>query len=92
MRSSNRLTVLKLVSMTDDHQDMTNDDYEALTTGPLHSFRGVSHERLRLAWVDVYTIWRGTEFVYVGIAGRNLAEDSARLDLIGPALLNQLEC
>src|ERR1700757_4026526 len=51
---------------------MTNQIYEALTTGPMHSFRDVLHETLPLACIGVYTIWRGSEFVYVGIAGRNL--------------------
>jgi hypothetical protein len=51
---------------------MTDEIYEALTTGPLHSFRDALHETLPLASIGVYTIWRGTEFMYVGIAGRNL--------------------
>lgn len=51
---------------------MTNEIYETLTTGPLHSFREALDETLPLACIGVYTIWRGTEFVYVGIAGRNL--------------------
>lgn len=51
---------------------MTSEIYEGLTTGPIHSFRDALHETLPLACIGVYTIWRGTEFVYVGIAGRNL--------------------
>ena len=51
---------------------MTYEIYEALTTGPQHSFRDALHETLPLACIGVYTIWRGTEFVYVGFAGRNL--------------------
>jgi hypothetical protein len=51
---------------------MTNEIYEALTTGRLHSFRDALHETLPLACIGVYTIWRGPDFVYVGIAGRNL--------------------
>jgi hypothetical protein len=51
---------------------MTDEICEALTTGPLHSFRDALHETLPLASIGVYTIWRGTVFVFVGIAGRNL--------------------
>jgi hypothetical protein len=47
-------------------------EYDALNTGPLHSFRDALHEALPLTCIGVYTIWRGTEFMYVGIAGRNL--------------------
>lgn len=51
---------------------LTNEIYEALTIGPTHSFRDALHESLLLACIGVYTIWRSTDFVYVGIAGRNL--------------------
>ena len=51
---------------------MTSEIYKALTTGAMHSFRDALHETLPLACIGVYTIWRGTEFMYVGIAGRNL--------------------
>src|SRR5215469_12511328 len=51
---------------------MNDQIYQALTSGPLHSFRDVLHESLPLACIGIYTIWRGSEFVYVGIAGRNL--------------------
>lgn len=51
---------------------MTNGIYDALTTGPQRSFRDLLHETLPLACIGIYTIWRSTEFVYVGIAGRNL--------------------
>lgn len=46
--------------------------YQALTCGPQHSFRDVLHESLPLACIGIYTIWRGSELMYVGIAGRNL--------------------
>ena len=49
-----------------------HDIFTALTTGPAHSFRDVLHETLPLASIGVYTIWRGPDFLYVGIAGRNL--------------------
>ena len=52
--------------------EMTNEIFEALTSGPAHSFRDALHDRLPLACIGVYTIWRGDEFVYVGVAGRNL--------------------
>jgi hypothetical protein len=51
---------------------MKNEIFVALTGGAAHSFRDVLHETLPLACIGVYTIWRGDEFVYVGIAGRNL--------------------
>ena len=51
---------------------MNNEIFEALTSGPAHSFRDALHETLPLASIGVYTIWCGNEFVYVGIAGRNL--------------------
>lgn len=51
---------------------MINEIFEALTKGPAHSFRDALHDTLPLACIGVYTIWRGDEFVYVGIAGRNL--------------------
>ena len=46
--------------------------YEALTIGPAYSFRDVLHDSLPIASIGVYTIWKGPEFLYVGIAGRNL--------------------
>lgn len=46
--------------------------YEALTTGPAYSFRDALHDSLPVASIGVYTIWREPEFLYVGIAGRNL--------------------
>ena len=48
---------------------MTNEIFEALTSGQAHSFRDALHDTLPLACIGVYTIWRGDEFVYVGIAG-----------------------
>jgi hypothetical protein len=51
---------------------MTPDVYKALTSGPAHSFKDTLHETLPLACIGVYTIWCGIDFVYVGIAGRNL--------------------
>jgi hypothetical protein len=49
-----------------------HDLYEVLTTGQAHSFRDALHDSLPMASIGVYTIWRGSDFLYVGIAGRNL--------------------
>ena len=46
--------------------------YTRLTSGPTYSFKETLHDSVPLACIGVYTIWRGEEFVYVGIAGRNL--------------------
>jgi hypothetical protein len=45
---------------------------KALISGPLHPFSGGLHEALPLASHGVYTIWKGDQFIYVGIAGRGL--------------------
>lgn len=46
--------------------------YDALTTGTCYLFKDGLHVDLPLAKPGVYTIWRGSEFIYVGIAGRGL--------------------
>lgn len=46
--------------------------YSRLMSGTTYSFKETLHDSLPLACIGVYTIWRGNEFVYVGIAGRNL--------------------
>jgi hypothetical protein len=51
---------------------MTKEIFEALTVGLAHSFQDALPDRLPFACIGVYTIWHGYEFVYVGIAGRNL--------------------
>ncbi len=43
-----------------------------LTESKLHAFKDVLHESIPLAAVGIYTVWRGHEFIYVGIAGRGL--------------------
>jgi hypothetical protein len=46
--------------------------YATLTAGPAYSFALRLHETLPLACCGVYTIWRGDDFLYVGIGGRGL--------------------
>lgn len=43
-----------------------------LTSGRSYPFSEGLHDDLPLAKAGVYTIWRGPEFIYVGIAGRGL--------------------
>ena len=45
---------------------------EALISGPLYPFSGGLHEGLPLASHGVYTIWKSSQFLYVGISGRRL--------------------
>src|ERR1035438_3771973 len=45
---------------------------EALISGPLYPFSGGLHESLPVASHGVYTIWKASQFLYVGIAGRGL--------------------
>jgi hypothetical protein len=44
----------------------------ALISGPMFSFSGGLHHTLPLAAHGVYTIWKDSQFLYVGIAGRKL--------------------
>jgi uncharacterized protein (DUF779 family) len=46
--------------------------YDALVIGPAYTFTDGLHDDIPIAKPGVYTIWRGTEFVYVGVAGRGL--------------------
>ena len=50
----------------------TEEIIKSLTSGTLHHFCDGLHETLPIASPGVYTIWRGTQFIYVGIAGRRL--------------------
>lgn len=45
---------------------------EALISSPVYVFSDGLHETLPLAAHGVYTIWKSSEFLYVGIAGRKL--------------------
>jgi len=45
---------------------------EVLISGQAHAFSAGLTETLPLARPGVYTIWKSTEFLYVGIAGRAL--------------------
>ena len=47
-------------------------------TGPLFRFRDWPNPVIPLVAAGVYTIWRGDDFIYVGMAGRGLSEDGAR--------------
>jgi hypothetical protein len=55
--------------------EKTEEIIKSLISGPLFPFCEGLHENLPLASYGVYTIWKDTQFIYVGIAGR-------RLDLI----------
>ena len=46
------------------------DDISALERGPLYDFGDWPVEACPRVAAGVYTIWRGPEFVYVGMAGR----------------------
>jgi len=45
---------------------------KALISGPLYPFSGGLHDSLPVASHGVYTIWKTSQFLYVGIAGRGL--------------------
>ena len=45
---------------------------QALISGPVFSFSDGLHQTLPLAAHGVYTIWKGSQFLYVGIGGRGL--------------------
>ncbi len=47
-----------------------------LTTGTAYPFSERLHESLPLAKPGIYTIWRKSEFLYVGIAGCGLDLDA----------------
>jgi hypothetical protein len=52
---------------------MNSDQHvEALISGPVFTFLDGLHQTLPLAVHGVYTIWKSSQFLYVGIAGRNL--------------------
>jgi len=46
--------------------------FAALSSGSSYSFRDKLHATIPLACIGLYTIWRETAFMYVGIAGRGL--------------------
>ena len=56
---------------------------DVLTSGPLFPFSGGLHETLPLAACGVYTIWKGTEFLYVGYGGRKLDLSISHLKMKG---------
>lgn len=49
-----------------------DDLIRSLIVGPVFPFSNGLHDSLPLASCGVYTIWKGSEFIYVGIAGRTL--------------------
>ena len=54
--------------MADDRDTLA----ESLTAGPTFPFSDGLHQTLPLAACGVYTIWKASEFLYVGVAGRGL--------------------
>jgi hypothetical protein len=55
-------------SLDQKSQEIVN----SLIAGPLFRFRDGLHQSLPLASYGIYTIWKDTQFIYVGIAGRGL--------------------
>ena len=47
----------------------------ALTEGPSHRFSDWPNPLVPRVAAGVYTIWRGGEFIYVGMSGRGLSRD-----------------
>lgn len=47
----------------------------ALTEGPSHRFNDWPNPLVPRVAAGVYTIWRGGEFIYVGMSGRGLSRD-----------------
>ncbi len=58
------------------------DVLRTLATGPLYRFLDWPVKDVP-SQTGVYTIWRGAEFIYVGVAGRRLAETSHIASLAG---------
>jgi hypothetical protein len=56
----------------DPKSNISPEIFQKLTTGTSYPFSEGLHDDLPLANAGAYTIWRGAEFIYVGIAGRGL--------------------
>jgi len=54
---------------------MDHDVIAALTEGPSHRFRDWPNPLVPRVAAGVYTIWRGREFIYVGMSGRGLSRE-----------------
>jgi hypothetical protein len=62
-----------MIRIVDDPKsNISPEILEKLTTGTGYPFSEGLHAGIPLAKAGVYTIWRGSEFIYVGIAGRGL--------------------
>lgn len=49
---------------------------QQLEAGTLHRFGDAFSEHLPTVAAGVYTVWRGTEFIYVGMAGHSLTREA----------------
>ena len=54
---------------------MDHDVIAALTEGPSHRFRDWPNPLVPRVAAGVYTIWRGSEFIYVGMSGRGMSRE-----------------
>jgi hypothetical protein len=52
-----------------------SDPFDTLETGSLHKFSDWPNDSVPRIAAGVYTIWRGAEFIYVGMSGRGLTSE-----------------
>lgn len=61
--------------VTVEHASRGQEALAALETGPVHYFRDWPNTAVPQFAAGVYTVWRGNELIYVGMAGRGLTTE-----------------